>query len=196
MPRVVFVTGGTGYVGRQVVPQLLARGHRVRLLVRAGSESKAPAGADVLIGNPFDRTSIAPAIPPADTFLQLVGPASFAVQGPAIHRHRSAVGVESIEHLPPQACGIRFCVRGTCWAWSLVAVRAAARVLGVGAVAFDSRKRPATRPGHHRPDDGRDRGRDRKSAGALASCRSQGHPTPAGATLGIGPRLPALATVG
>jgi uncharacterized protein YbjT (DUF2867 family) len=73
MPRLVFVTGGTGYVGRHVVPQLLARGHRVRLLVRRGSESKSPPGAEVLVGNPFDRTAIAPAIAPADTFLQLVG---------------------------------------------------------------------------------------------------------------------------
>jgi uncharacterized protein YbjT (DUF2867 family) len=69
----VFVTGGTGYLGRQAVPLLLARGHRVKVLVRSGSESKAPRGCEVVVGSPFDRGSFADAIAPADTLLQLVG---------------------------------------------------------------------------------------------------------------------------
>jgi uncharacterized protein YbjT (DUF2867 family) len=36
----VFITGGTGFVGRQVVRALLARGFLVRCLVRPGSEGK------------------------------------------------------------------------------------------------------------------------------------------------------------
>jgi len=73
MARVVFVAGGTGYIGGQVIPRLLARGHRVRALVRRESERKAPRGCDVVIGDPFDPTTFADAIAPADTFLQLVG---------------------------------------------------------------------------------------------------------------------------
>jgi uncharacterized protein YbjT (DUF2867 family) len=69
----VFVAGGTGYVGRRLIPALLARGHRVRALVRPGSEGKAPPGCDVVIGNPFERATFADAIAPADTFVQLVG---------------------------------------------------------------------------------------------------------------------------
>ena len=73
MPRVVFVAGGTGYIGTQLIPALLARGHRVRTLVRPGSEGKAPHGCDVIVGNPFDAASFSRHIAPADTFVQLVG---------------------------------------------------------------------------------------------------------------------------
>jgi nucleoside-diphosphate-sugar epimerase len=38
----VFITGGTGYIGRQVIRDLVGRGHGVRALVRSGSESKLP----------------------------------------------------------------------------------------------------------------------------------------------------------
>jgi len=38
----VFVTGGTGFVGRQIIRDLLAAGHEVTALVRRGSESKLP----------------------------------------------------------------------------------------------------------------------------------------------------------
>jgi uncharacterized protein YbjT (DUF2867 family) len=69
----VFMTGGTGYVGRRLIPALTARGHRVRALVRPGSEGKAPRGCDIVIGNPFERATFAGAIAPADTFVQLIG---------------------------------------------------------------------------------------------------------------------------
>jgi uncharacterized protein YbjT (DUF2867 family) len=60
-------------VGRHLIPVLLSRGHRVRALVRPGSEARAPRGCDVTIGDPFDRRTFAGAIRPADTFIQLVG---------------------------------------------------------------------------------------------------------------------------
>ena len=73
MSRSVFVAGGTGYLGRRLIPQLLGRGHQVRALARPASASKVPAGCDVVAGNPFSRVSFARAITPADTYVQLVG---------------------------------------------------------------------------------------------------------------------------
>jgi uncharacterized protein YbjT (DUF2867 family) len=71
--RTIFVTGGTGYIGRRLIPLLLARGHEVRALVRPGSEAKLPAGATAIPGNALDQATFAGAIAPADTLVQLVG---------------------------------------------------------------------------------------------------------------------------
>ena len=69
----VFLSGGTGYVGRALVTKLIARGHRPRVLARPGSEHKVPQGAQVVLGNPLDPTTFAGAVSPADTFVQLTG---------------------------------------------------------------------------------------------------------------------------
>jgi uncharacterized protein YbjT (DUF2867 family) len=72
-PRCVFVTGGTGYVGRRLLPALAARGHAVRALARPGSERKVPPGCELVSGDALDASSFATAVPPADTFVHLVG---------------------------------------------------------------------------------------------------------------------------
>ena len=69
----VFITGGTGYVGRPLITLLLERGHDVRALVRPGSEKKPPSGCQLILGNALDANSYAEQIKPADTFVQLVG---------------------------------------------------------------------------------------------------------------------------
>jgi uncharacterized protein YbjT (DUF2867 family) len=69
----VFVTGATGYIGRALIPELQARGHRVRALVRPGSERRVPPGAELVLGNALDATSYRAGIAPADTFMHLVG---------------------------------------------------------------------------------------------------------------------------
>jgi uncharacterized protein YbjT (DUF2867 family) len=69
----VFVAGGTGYMGRRLIPRLLDRGHEVRALVRPGSEKKLPSGCTAVLGNALDGSSYANQIAPADTFVQLVG---------------------------------------------------------------------------------------------------------------------------
>lgn len=69
----VFVTGGSGYVGRALISRLVDRGHPVRALVRPGSESKLPHGAEPVLGNALDASSFAARIAPALTLVHLVG---------------------------------------------------------------------------------------------------------------------------
>jgi len=71
--RSVLVAGGTGYVGRALVPVLLAQGHTVRVLARAASASRVPAGAATVIGDALDVASYSAAVRPGDTIVQLVG---------------------------------------------------------------------------------------------------------------------------
>lgn len=73
MSRHVFVNGGSGYLGRPLIAELLGRGHRVRALVRPGSEHRIPAGAEVVVGNALDATGWRGQVAPADTFVHLVG---------------------------------------------------------------------------------------------------------------------------
>ena len=72
-PRCVLVTGGTGYIGRALIPVLLARGHRVRALVRAGSERKLPAGVETVTGDPLNAGDVERGLAGADTLVHLVG---------------------------------------------------------------------------------------------------------------------------
>jgi uncharacterized protein YbjT (DUF2867 family) len=69
----VFITGGTGYLGRALIASLVARGYDVRALVRAGSEPKVPAGATPVAGNALDAATFAAAIPAGATVVHLVG---------------------------------------------------------------------------------------------------------------------------
>jgi uncharacterized protein YbjT (DUF2867 family) len=69
----VFLSGGTGYVGRALIAKLVARGHRARVLARPGSERKVPAGAEVVSGNPLDPATFSSAVSAGDTFVQLTG---------------------------------------------------------------------------------------------------------------------------
>jgi len=71
--RQVFVTGGTGYIGRRLIPVLLARGHNVRALVRPESVGRAPAGATTVVGNALDASTFVAALNSTETIVHLVG---------------------------------------------------------------------------------------------------------------------------
>lgn len=72
----VVILGGTGFVGRHLVPRLLGDGHRVTVLSRKLSDDKRAAlspGASVREGDPFDAGVLRSAFDDADAVVNLVG---------------------------------------------------------------------------------------------------------------------------
>ena len=69
----VFITGGTGYIGSRLIPELLKQGHDVTALVRAQSKSKPAAQCVTVFGNALEGASYTSFVKGADTFIHLVG---------------------------------------------------------------------------------------------------------------------------
>src|ERR1700757_3867566 len=71
MSHSIFVTGGTGYMGQRLIPFLASRGHKVTTVMRPGSAP--PPQATAITADPLLYGSYTNAIPPADTFVHLIG---------------------------------------------------------------------------------------------------------------------------
>ena len=106
--RRVFITGGTGYIGRRLTTALLERGHHVRILARATSAGRVAPGAETVLGNALDPASFVGALRPDDTLVHLVGtphpsPAKALefqrVDLPSIEASVSAAATAGIAHL-------------------------------------------------------------------------------------------------
>jgi nucleoside-diphosphate-sugar epimerase len=72
-PIDILVTGGTGFIGAHLIPVLIARGHRVRVLARRESSGRVIGGATAIIGDVLDGNSVRAALMPGDTLIHLVG---------------------------------------------------------------------------------------------------------------------------
>lgn len=108
MVRDVLITGGTGYMGRHLVPLLLSARHRVRVLARAASLDRVPPGAVPVVGDALNASSVAAALGSADTLVHLVGTphpspakaAEFArVDLPSIQASVAAASQVGLQHL-------------------------------------------------------------------------------------------------
>ncbi len=71
----VFVTGASGFVGNEVVGELLARGHAVRALVRPGSEGKLRERqrVEVVTGDCLHPEVLGPGLAGCDAAIHLIG---------------------------------------------------------------------------------------------------------------------------
>jgi len=71
----VFITGGTGFVGGEIVRQLVSAGHIVKALVRPGSDGKMAPRERVEIhhGDATDAASLAGALKGCDAVIHLIG---------------------------------------------------------------------------------------------------------------------------
>lgn len=67
-PRLVFLTGATGFIGSRLARQLAARGDRLRCLVRAGSDTAdlERLGAELVVGELTDSATIQHALAGVD----------------------------------------------------------------------------------------------------------------------------------
>ncbi len=72
-PRTVFVTGGTGYIGSELIPALVDRHHDVHALMRLGSRRTLPAGCRHVVGDALEEGSYAAEVPRGATFVHLIG---------------------------------------------------------------------------------------------------------------------------
>ena len=73
MARHIFITGGSGYVGRDLIPALLARGHRITAVARPGSEAKFDPSWNVITADVMNGESYLGHVTGCDTFIHLVG---------------------------------------------------------------------------------------------------------------------------
>ena len=87
-------------MGRRLIEELLRRNHRVRALVRRGSEQKLPAGCESILGNALNADSFANSVRPADTFVHLVG---VSHPSPAKAEQFRAVDLASVKASIPSA---------------------------------------------------------------------------------------------
>jgi NADH dehydrogenase len=76
MKSIVAVTGGTGFVGREIIRQLLANGYHVKALVRSeASKRKLPAHPELecIIGDPCHSEDVLKILEGAGALIHLVG---------------------------------------------------------------------------------------------------------------------------
>jgi len=69
----VFVTGGTGFVGRYIVDELLQSGHEVRCLVRKPAAKQLPDGVETVVGDVLEPSTLGPALEGVHAVVHLVG---------------------------------------------------------------------------------------------------------------------------
>lgn len=70
----ILVTGATGYVGGRLVPELLARGYQVRVMVRAASQEHRERwpNAEIVVADALEPDSLARAVEGVDTIYYLI----------------------------------------------------------------------------------------------------------------------------
>lgn len=91
----MLVTGGTGFIGRRLVATLLAQGHRVRVLVRAGTAPPAEwASVETVVGDLADAVSLEWACAGMHTVLHVAGLAHAEADTPEWAARHWAINAE------------------------------------------------------------------------------------------------------
>jgi uncharacterized protein YbjT (DUF2867 family) len=91
----VLVTGGSGFVGRETVRQLVAAGHAVRVLARGTKAAAAPpAGVEPARGSILEPATLPAAVAGCDAVIHLVG--IIAELGPQTYEQVHTAGTQNV----------------------------------------------------------------------------------------------------
>lgn len=92
----VLVTGGTGFVGKEIVKQLHGGGHKVRLFVRPGKRTAnlSQLGAEITEGDILEPASLVRAVAGVDAVINLAG--IISESGSNTFHNVHAVGVSNL----------------------------------------------------------------------------------------------------
>jgi uncharacterized protein YbjT (DUF2867 family) len=98
----ILVTGATGYIGGRLVPELLARGYKVRVMVRGASPEHSDIwpGAEIVVADALKIDSLGTALDGIDTAYYLIhslllGPRSFESADITAAKNFSTISAES-----------------------------------------------------------------------------------------------------
>src|SRR6516225_9841800 len=96
----VVILGAAGQLGREVVRDLLARGHTVRAAVRRRPEPALPAPVEIRIADARNKSEICAAISGSDAVVNVIG-------GGTLRRNEVASSTSSVAVPATQDAGVR-----------------------------------------------------------------------------------------
>ena len=104
----VFVTGGTGFLGRSIVEQLVAADRPVRALARSddAAEALAALGAEPVPGDVLDRTSLEAGVAGCEVAYHVAGANAFCLPDPSPLYEVNVTGSRNVV-LAASAAGVR-----------------------------------------------------------------------------------------
>jgi nucleoside-diphosphate-sugar epimerase len=104
MALTIAVTGATGFVGKAVVPKLLAAGHQLRLLVREPAKHSFHSDVWIVRGGLDDASALFELVAGADVVLHMAGAISAANRAGFFHTNK--LGTEAVL-MAAQAGGVK-----------------------------------------------------------------------------------------